>query len=67
MFVKKRKIDTPRFPMLHHEESPEKPQYNMASPIYRQTPIMPYSPFSGKNFQALLFPSIFKKLNPPTL
>ena len=33
--------------MLHHEESPEKPQYNMATP----PPSLPNTPFSGKNFQ----------------
>ena len=32
MFVQKGKINIPRFfPMLDHEESPEKPEYNMAT------------------------------------
>ena len=35
MFVNKGKINTSIFfPMLHHEESPEKPQYNMATPYF---------------------------------
>ena len=54
--------------MPHHEESPEKPQYNMAAPpISRQTPpILPNPPFSSKTFQPPPpFPSILKKLNPP--
>ena len=55
--------------MLHHEESPEKPQYKATPPpISRQTP--PFClppPFSGKNFQTPPFPSILKKLNPAPL
>ena len=55
--------------MLHHEESPEKPQYNMATPppISRQTPppILPNPPFSSKNFQTPPFPSLLKKSTPP--
>ena len=53
--------------MLHHEESPEKPQYNMATPppFLDKPPILPNSPFSSKNFQTPQFPSILKKLNPP--
>ena len=35
--------------MLHHEESPEKPQYNMATPPFLDNPSPP--PFSSKNFQ----------------
>ena len=46
--------------MLHHEESPEKPQYNMATPPFCLT-----HPFSSKNFQTLPFPSILKKANLP--
>ena len=40
MFVNKGKINTSRFySILHHEESPEKPQYgNTSSPISRQPP-----------------------------
>ena len=34
--------------MLHHKESSEKPQYNMATPA---PPILSKSPFSSKNFQ----------------
>ena len=39
--------------MLYYDESPEKPQYNMATPsISRQTlSILPNPPFSSKNFQ----------------
>ena len=52
--------------MLHHEESPEKPQYNVAPPISRQPPpILPNLPFSSKNFQTPPFPSILKKSTPP--
>ena len=32
MFVNKEKITQDLFPMLHHEECSEKPQYNMAAP-----------------------------------
>ena len=32
MFVNKGNINTPRLPMLHHEESPEKPQYSTPLP-----------------------------------
>ena len=42
--------------MLHHEESPEKLQYNMANSYFA------LPPFSGLP----LFPSILKKLNPPS-
>ena len=53
--------------MLHDEESPEKPQYNMATPLDKptSTSILPNTPFSSKNFQIPPFPSILKKLNPP--
>ena len=44
--------------MLHHEESPEKPQY-MATPHFALLP------FSGKNFRTPTFPSILKKSNAP--
>ena len=66
MFVNKEKINTPRFPMLHHEESPEKPQYNMLTPISRQTPYfaIPF-PFQAKIFRSPLFPSTLKKTNTP--
>ena len=39
--------------MLHHEESPEKPQYNVATPPFlgKLLPILPNPPFSSKHFQ----------------
>ena len=49
--------------MLHHEESPEKPQYNMDKS--RQNPHFASPLFSSKNFQTPPFPSILKKSNPP--
>ena len=50
MFVNKGKINTPRLPMLHQKESPEKPQYNMATPLpHFALPLPPT--FSRKNFQ----------------
>ena len=59
--LKKGNINTARFfPMPYHEESPEKPQCNMAPPPYFALP-----PFSSKIFQTLPFPSILKKSNPP--
>ena len=48
-------------------KTPEKPQYNIATPpppISRQAPILPYPPFLAKIFRPLPFPSILKKLNP---
>ena len=49
--------------MLHHVESSEKPQYNMATPKFLDKP--PPS-FSSKNFQmGGPFPSILEKSNPP--
>ena len=43
--------------MVHHEESPEKPQYNMAAPHFYPPPPPPLHfalpPFSSKNFQRL--------------
>ena len=54
--------------MLHHEESPEKPQYNMAPPPFLDKFLPhfanPFPPFSSKNFQTPPFPSILKKSNP---
>ena len=48
--------------MPHHEESPEKPQYNMATP----PPILPYPPFPAKNFRPPPPISInFDKVEPP--
>ena len=53
--------------MPHHEESPEKPQYNMATPlISRQTPPFCLTPpFSSENVQTPPFPSILKKSKGP--
>ena len=52
--------------MLHHEGSPEKPQYNITIPPFLdKPPILPNPPMSSKNFQTPPFPSILKKLNPP--
>ena len=67
LFLNKGKINTSQFfSMLHDEESPEKPQYNMATPPFlEKPPILPNPPFSSKNFQTLPFPSILKKSNPP--
>ena len=52
--------------MLHHEESPEKPQYNMATlPFHDKPP--PFClppPFLAKIFRPPPFPSILKILNP---
>ena len=69
MFVNKGKINTSRFfSMLHHEESPEKLQYNMATlPISRSPShfALPPPPFLAKFSAPPQFPSILKKLNPP--
>ena len=56
--------------MPHHEESPEKPQYNMATPppISRQPPlpILPNPLFLAKIFRPPPpFPSISRKSTPP--
>ena len=55
--------------MPHHEESPEKPQYNMAAPpISRQTPpILSNPPFSSKTFQPPPISINFEKVEPPPL
>ena len=55
-------INTTRsFSMPHHEKSPEKPQYNMATPpISRQPP-----PFSSKNFQTPPISINFGQVEPP--
>ena len=45
--------------MLHHEESPEKPQYNMATPPFCPTP-----PFLAKFFRLPHFHQ-FEKVEPP--
>ena len=51
--------------MPHHEESPEKLQYNMATPPFLDKP--PHfaypPPFLAKIFRPPPFPSIFKKSN----
>ena len=50
MFVTKGKINTSRFfSMMHHEESPEKPEYNMATPLFLSNH-PPLPPFSSKNW-----------------
>ena len=53
--------------MLHNEESPEKPKYNMTTPPFLDNPppILPNPPFSSKNFQTPPIPSILKRSNPP--
>ena len=55
--------------MLHHEESPEKPHYNMATPpppFLDKPPILPNPPFSSKLFQTPSPLSInFEKVDPP--
>ena len=67
MFVNKGKINTSRsFSYVHHEESPEKPQYNMATPSFLDKPphfTLP-APFSSKIFQT---PHLhqFSKSRPP--
>ena len=52
--------------MPHHEESPEKPQYNMATPPFLdKPPILPKPPFSSKNFQTPPISISFEKVKPP--
>ena len=60
LLTKDRKI---HFLMLHHEESPEKPQYNMVTP---PLPILPYPPFPSKNFRPPPIFINFEKVEPPT-
>ena len=63
---KERKTHQDFFPTLHHEESPEKPQYNMTTAPFCLAP----PPFSSKHFRPPLpFPSILKSrtLPPPLL
>ena len=54
--------------MLHHEKSPEKPQYNMATSAFLDKPPISRNPpkkgDSSTNFQIPPFPSILKNLNP---
>ena len=48
--------------MLYHEESPEKPQYNIAIPPFLDNP----PPFSRINFRTRpTIPPIWKNSNPP--
>ena len=56
-------INTTRsFSMPHHEKSPEKPQYNMATPPFLDNP----PPFLAKIFRPPPpFRSILDKSNPP--
>ena len=52
------------YPMLYHEESPEKPQYNIAIPPFLDNPL----PFSRINFRTPpTIPPILKNSNPPHL
>ena len=51
--------------MVHHEESPEKPQYNVAAPHFYPPPpssILPYLPFLAKIFRGSVIvpPKSFK-------
>ena len=55
MFGNKGKINTPRFPMLHHEESPRKPQYNIEkNPFLDKSSPFFFTPFFSKKFQTPL-------------
>ena len=69
MFVNKEKINKSRFfPMLHHKESQEKPQYNMAVPPFLDKPsqfVLPSHFFSSKTSQIPPFLSILNKSNIP--
>ena len=53
--------------MLHHEESPEKPEYNTATspPFLDKPPILCNPPFSSKNFQTPPISISFEKVEPP--
>ena len=57
--------------MLYHEESPEKPQYDMATPLFLDKPPIlptpPPPPFSSKNFQTPPISINFEKVEPPPL
>ena len=56
--------------MPHHEESPEKPQYNMATPPISRQPPPPHfakPPFSSKNFQTPPHFHQFQESRPPPL
>ena len=68
MFVNKGKINTSRFfPMLYHEESPEKTQYNMATPSFLdKSRILPYpsSPIFQQKLSDTPISIIFEKVNP---
>ena len=70
MFVNKGTINTSRFfPTLHHKESPEKPQNNMATPPFLDKHLhfaLP-PPFLANIFELPPPPilSILKKSNPP--
>ena len=52
--------------MLHHKESQEKTQYNMANSILPSPP-PPTAPFLVIIFRISPFPSILKKSNPTPL
>ena len=56
--------------MLHPEESPEKPPYNMATPPFLDkspSPILPNCPFSCKNFHTPPISINFEKVDTPPL
>ena len=71
LLTKERQTHQDFFPTLHHEESPEKPQYNMATLHFWTTlpPILPHPspPFLAKMFRPPPFPSILKRSTPPPL
>ena len=52
--------------MLHHEESPEKPQCNMVTPPPHFA-LHPPRPFPSKNFRPHPIFINFEKVEPPTL
>ena len=64
LLTKERQTHQHFFPMLHHEESPEKPQYNIATPHFQTSPHFPLPPFSSKNFQTPSISINFEKVEP---
>ena len=68
MFVIKGKINTSIFcPMLKHEESPKKPQYNMATHLFLDTPPPPLCltpPFLAEIFRPPPISINFEKVEP---
>ena len=68
LLTKERQTHQDFFPTLHHEESPEKPQYNMATLHFWTPPphfASPLPPFSSKNVQTPSISINFEKINPP--